>query len=408
MNSQFKLRVLSLALLSAMASQVAWAQGLSRDSGFYTGLGLGLTRAKIDEERITAGLLANGATSVAMEVDESSVGGKLFGGYQINRTWAVEAGYFNLGEFGYKANTNTLGIARPPLPVPNFPGSLEGRIKLQGLNLDLVGTMPLAQRWSLLGRVGAQYARAQDTFSTTGTVAAVANANPSKSELNYKLGVGVQYEWSPSVLVRAEAERFRINDAVGNRGDINKFSLSLVFPFGAAPKLAAAAAPEPRAVVVPAPVPAPPPVVVAQAAPPAPVPPPVAAPVVTVQRISLSADSLFNFNKSNFRPDAKESMTKLLDQLKGLQIDSVTVDGHTDRLGSEGYNQQLSEQRAATVKRYLVTFGAIDPDKISSSGKGESSPLTQPAQCKGNKATAKLVACLQKDRRVDVQVTGRR
>jgi OmpA-OmpF porin, OOP family len=384
MNSQFQQRLLSIAVLSTLLAPIAHAQ----DTGYYFGLGAGLTRAKIDEERITANLLANGASSTSMVRDESSFGGKFFGGYQLSPSWAVEGGYFNLGKFGFTSTT-----------VP--AGSLDGRIRLQGLNLDLVGTWPLTQRWSALGRVGAQYAIALDAFRATGAVS-VTNSNPSKSELNYKLGVGAQYAWKPSLLLRAEAERYRINDAVGNRGDVNKLSFSLVFPFGRTPEAVPAAAPMPT--------PAPAPEVIAEMVPvpvaPAPVPAP-AAPI-TVQRISLSADSLFNFDKSTFRSDAKASLDKFISQLQGLKLDAITVEGHTDRLGSASYNRQLSLRRAESVKRYLVVFGGLDADKISVLGQGASKPVTKVEDCKGNKPTAKLIACLQPDRRVDIHVTGLR
>ncbi|MDP2985322.1 MAG: flagellar motor protein MotB, partial [Hydrogenophaga sp.] len=64
--------------------------------------------------------------------------------------------------------------------------------------------------------------------------------------------------------------------------------------------------------------------------------------------------------------------------------------------------------RAMAVKNYLVTNGRLDSSKISAVGKGESMPVTKPEDCKGNTRTAALVACLQPDRRVDVEVTGTR
>ncbi len=60
----------------------------------------------------------------------------------------------------------------------------------------------------------------------------MSNPDPSKRETNYKFGVGIQYNFTESLGMRAEAERYRINDAVGNRGDIDLFSLGLVYRFG--------------------------------------------------------------------------------------------------------------------------------------------------------------------------------
>jgi OOP family OmpA-OmpF porin len=94
--------------------------------------------------------------------------------------------------------------------------------------------------------------------------------------------------------------------------------------------------------------------------------------------------------------------------LQGSRYSTISVEGNTDRIGSEAYNQKLSQERADAVKTYLVSTAGIDSNKISSVGRGESNPMTKPADCKGNNASPKLIACLQPDRRVDVEVTGER
>ena len=392
------LRFLSIAGLGSLLATSTFAQ----EGGYsYGGLSIGQSRAKIDEARITAGLLGSGLSTSAFSRDESGQGFKVFGGYQFNRNFAVEAGYFNLGKFGFTSTT-----------VP--AGTLSGSIKLQGLNLDLVGTLPLTQRLSAIARVGGQYAQARDTFRGGGAVT-VLNPNPSERSFNAKVGAGLQYEFSPSFLMRAEAERYRINDAVGNRGDVNMYSLSLVFPFGRAPAPAPRVAAAPAYVapapvyVAPAPAPAPPPV-----APPPPPPVVAVAPVAPVvlppvrRRVSFEADSLFTFDKAIVRPDGKVALDKFAQELRGTEFDVITVEGHTDRLGSTAYNQRLSAQRAEAVKAYLVSSGGVPGPKISAVGKGETTPVTKAKDCVGNKPTPKLIACLQPDRRVEVEVTGTR
>jgi OOP family OmpA-OmpF porin len=94
--------------------------------------------------------------------------------------------------------------------------------------------------------------------------------------------------------------------------------------------------------------------------------------------------------------------------LTGSQYDTISVEGHTDRIGTPAYNQNLSMQRADMVKGYLVSALRIDPAKISAQGKGETEPVTKPEDCKGDAANAKLIACLQPDRRVDIEVVGTR
>jgi OmpA-OmpF porin, OOP family len=376
MKSIHALRLLSAAGLSITLAAPALAEN---DSYFYGGLSVGQSRARIDDERITATLQAAGLTTTGMTRDERDTAYKLFAGYQFNRYIGVEGGYFNLGKFGFTSTTAPAG-------------SLNGQIKLHGLNLDVVGTLPIVENLSLIGRVGAQYAKARDSFSGTGAVI-VNNANPSKTDTNYKLGIGVQYAFTPSVLMRAEAEHFRVNDAVGNHGGVNMFSVGLVFPFGRAstPAPIAAAAP---AYVAPAPVeaPAPAPIVVAPAR----------------TRASFSADSLFSFDHWEVRPEGRAALDTFTRELKGSQYEVISVEGHTDRLGSTAYNEKLSTKRAESVKDYLITSGGIDASKISAVGKGESMPSTKPDDCKGDKRNAKLIACLQPDRRVEVEVTGTR
>jgi len=94
--------------------------------------------------------------------------------------------------------------------------------------------------------------------------------------------------------------------------------------------------------------------------------------------------------------------------VKGTQFSVISVVGHTDRLGSQIYNQRLSSQRAEAVKAYLVSVGGIDRAKISARGKSESQPVTKPDDCKGSKPNPKLITCLQPDRRVEVEVVATR
>jgi OOP family OmpA-OmpF porin len=93
--------------------------------------------------------------------------------------------------------------------------------------------------------------------------------------------------------------------------------------------------------------------------------------------------------------------------LAGASFDKVTVEGHTDRLGTTAYNQTLSQSRADAVKSHLVAAGRIDAAKVTAVGMGEAGPVTLPDQCKGA-ASAKVIACLQPDRRVVIEVTGSR
>lgn len=92
---------------------------------------------------------------------------------------------------------------------------LNGQAGFRGAHLDLVGQLPLSQRFSLLGRVGAQYARTSTHFSGNRLVTA-AHANPSEKKSGLKYGLGLEYKLSEALALRAEVERNRVNDAVGH------------------------------------------------------------------------------------------------------------------------------------------------------------------------------------------------
>ena len=148
--------------------------------------------------------------------------------------------------------------------------------------------------------------------------------------------------------------------------------------------------------------PAPAPVV----APPAPAPAPMPAPKPVAEKVTLSADTLFDFDKSALRSNGKEKLDDLVDKLKAVDVQTIIDIGYTDRIGSKAYNLKLSERRAETVKAYLVSKG-VPADRILAKGKGKADPVTRPGQCKGH-VSRKLIQCLQPDRRVEIEVIGTR
>jgi OmpA-OmpF porin, OOP family len=374
-----KLGVIALALL---AGTVASAQG----TGWYAGGNVGRSAVTIDNAGITSGLAGQGLATSSIDDHDRSTGYRLFGGYQLTPNVALEAGYFDLGHFGYTAHTTPTG-------------TLDGKIRIKGWDLDLVGKLPLTDRLSALARVGATSIRSSDSFSAV-PVASVpyANATPSQRSTNLKVGLGLEYAFTESLSMRAEAERYRLKDAVGNTGHADLFSIGLVWRFGAPgrPIRQAEAAPAPTIVAA-----APPPVI-------APAPPPSSPPAPPApMRVTLSADSLFDFDKSTLKPQGRADLDKLAGELRGVRYDTIRVTGHTDRFGSHEYNLKLSARRAEAVAAYLVQTG-VAAGRISASGVDGADPVTKPGDCRGNKPTPAVVACLQPDRRVDVEVTGTR
>jgi len=156
-------------------------------------------------------------------------------------------------------------------------------------------------------------------------------------------------------------------------------------------------APAPAPYIAPyvAPAPAPAPVVVAAAA-----------PQPVYEKVTLDADALFDFDKSVLRPAGRDTLDAFVKNIKGINPSTILAVGHTDRIGSNRYNQILSEERVAAVKTYLVSKG-LQSSQVRTSGMGETQPMTKAGQCSGT-TNSKLIACLQPDRRVEIEVTGSR
>ncbi len=105
---------------------------------------------------------------------------------------------------------------------------------------------------------------------------------------------------------------------------------------------------------------------------PAPPPPPPPAPKV-IDRMTLEVN--FDFDKSNIRKEDKAKLQEAVDFVKKYPGAKVRLEGHTDSIGTEAYNQKLSERRAESVKNYLVKEGAVDESNITSMGYGEKKPV---------------------------------
>jgi OOP family OmpA-OmpF porin len=126
--------------------------------------------------------------------------------------------------------------------------------------------------------------------------------------------------------------------------------------------------------------------------PPAPAPPP---PPPPAKRKIILRGVNFDFNKSTIRPDAAAVLEEAARALQEDETIDVSVEGHTDAIGSDAYNDRLSERRADAVRDYLIGLGVSAP-RLMARGFGESQPVATNSTDEGR----------AQNRRVELKVIG--
>jgi opacity protein-like surface antigen len=225
-SMRYKYLAYVIGLSAAFTSPFAFSQtDKTAQGGFdfraeprhwYIGGNYGHTLESINDGKIANSIIGGGLTD--LEDEDSDRGYKFFVGYQFNDHIALEAGYADLGDFGLK-------VARAP-----DTGTMTGATSYKGYNLDLVGTWPLTQRLSAFGRVGAFRYETEENF--VGTESLAASLSRDDKDTGYKFGAGLEYSFTERLSARLEAERYRIEDMLGDHGSVNLYSVGLVYRFG--------------------------------------------------------------------------------------------------------------------------------------------------------------------------------
>ncbi|MGY6039756.1 porin OmpA [Aeromonas sp. AE23HZ002T15] len=320
------------------------AQAAGQDNTWYGGAKLGWSNFYgVDESN----------TISATDEDNDEVGAGLFGGYQINQNLGIELGYDYLGKYKYSGTRN--GAA--------FNDSVEAQLAQLTLKLGF----PVTESLDLYGRVGGGYGWSSSDELDNDSRGVFVGALGAEYALNLDWAARLEYQYSTP---------YGSRDDTGLRMDNGLLSLAAVYRFGqVAPALPVAA---------PAPAPE---------------------PVVVDKQFTLSSDVLFDFNKATLKPEAGQALDTLYNQIEEARPKdgSATVIGYTDRIGSDAYNQKLSEQRAQTVANYLIGKG-LPAGKVNVEGHGKSNPVT--GESCTSKSKRELIVCLAPDRRVEVKVQG--
>ncbi len=353
---------MAIASAFVFASQVAQAEDMYRGAWYVVP---GATYMNTDND---------------LEAD-SGRGGFLSIGKELSEHWDIQ------GRLGYNRADEDTGIA-----------GASGKYKQSTLGLDALYMFSRDKfRPFLLAGVGA--ARNNVDYSNAGLT------DKSNTSWLANVGLGAQYLFSDKFGIQADVRhQWSRADARNAAGTVDAdrtigntlVNLGGIFRFGA---------PAP-VVEEPTPEPTPAPMAAAEPAPaPAPAPAPIPAPMCKPQNetVTVSAEKLFGFDKANLREEGRKVLEETAAKIKSNpEISAVVVTGHTDRIGSDAYNQKLSERRAKQVADYLIAQG-VDSNIITSEGKGKTEPVVQ---CDGKKVSKKLISCLQPNRRVEIRAEG--
>ncbi|MGL5324447.1 MAG: OmpA family protein [Aeromonas sp.] len=283
---------------------------------------------------------------------EDAAAANAFVGYNFTENFGTEFGY------QYAGRGNTEGL----------------RYENQGATLSGIARLPVGNDVSLFAEGGAYWAHTDGLGTSDTKVSPLAGAGVTyKVSDALDLQARYRYMWDVADL-NVDGDHYKSNQSVATLEAVyHPFRSSYVAPVAA-----------PVVEEAPAPV----------------------APQIVEKNFALNSDVLFAFGKETLKPEGVAALNALYQQIVEFQPKdgNAVVVGYTDRIGSDAYNQKLSEARARTVANFLVSKG-MAASKVAIEGRGEANPVTG-TKCNGVKAKAQLISCLAPDRRVEVRVSG--
>ncbi len=303
-------------------------------SNWYAGINAGQTH-----ENINDGFIANtdlGGGLATLTDDRRDNGYKVFAGYLLNDSFAIEAGYFDLGEFGLRATKDQVN----PLKI---------NTKTRGFNVDLVGYLPVTTSLSAFGRAGAHYYESKDRFQG-GNRLVMDTMHDREHDSNFKWGGGFQYDLSKNVAMRLEAERYALNDVTGKNGSVNLYSFGVLYRFGRENSPVAQTT-ENKGIAEQKSV------------------------RPESKEYCSKLDIQFEVNKSQIQREELERLLAVGAFMKKYPDTTAIVEGHTDNVGTPESNKVLSRNRADSVVSYLVNNQRISIARLSAVGYGDSRPV---------------------------------
>lgn len=297
---------------------------------------------------------------------KDDVGGFIRAGKEISQNWDVQFG----GSYA------------------SVDGNTIGKYKQTLLGVDAL-YMFSRQKLRPFLLVGLGYANNKLDYAVAGG---------SKDSVMGNVGAGVQYLVTENIGLQADLRSVWSEANIGGDGKTvgnTVLNLGAIFLFDApaqAPVVLVEQVTQPIAVEPVVETPAP--VVVAE--------PVKQACKPNVETITIQSEALFDFDNTVVKGKNNKVLDEIAAKIKEHEdVEFILVTGHTDIIGTDAYNQKLSERRADAVKKYLATHGIKDV-RIKSVGKGESE---QVVDCKGVKGNKQIIECLAPNRRVVVDAT---
>jgi OmpA-OmpF porin, OOP family len=188
-----------------------------QESGWSMGANVGQSTSKWDNDEISSVALISALTTDTTASDNKDTSFKVFFGYQFNQYFAIEAGYFDLGQSTFTMNT---------LPL----GELNNVTEVMGVDIDAVAILPLSDMFAIFARFGANYAEVKTSFTGSGFIG-VNDFSESNRETNYQYGAGVQMNFTENLAARLEMENYRLTNPAGSDDNVEVASLGLVYRF---------------------------------------------------------------------------------------------------------------------------------------------------------------------------------
>ena len=211
----------SLGIIAALLAVSAAGTAEAQSPSWYLAASAGSGKSNVSAGEVTDLLRSQGYGSPSTSADDKDQFYKFSLGYRFSPVIAIEGYFADLGKY------NTRSVVVTPTA-----GSVSADYKSKGYGIDLVLSAPVTQEFSVFGRVGVIQAKTEATFSSTGSVGLLANRG-SKNKTGQHFGVGLQYDFTPTVGIRGEVETFRKlgDDSTGGELKVDAVSVGAIFRF---------------------------------------------------------------------------------------------------------------------------------------------------------------------------------